>query len=103
MEDFRIASGLVINPKNDNNVTICQHDIIFHFFRGCYFSLVKFSYCSKFHASVITGSGVMTIFVYKELTRHLESEITLSQFCLMSRDWNELEISYLARISSVKT
>ena len=75
---FRIAFGLAINLKNDNNVTICQRDIIFHFFWGCYFSLVKFSYCSKFHANVITGSGVMTIFVYKGLTRHLESEITLS-------------------------
>ena len=31
-------------------------------------SLVKFSYWSKFHVNIITGSGVMTIFFYKGLT-----------------------------------
>ena len=35
-------------------------------------SLVKFSYWSKFHVNTITGSGVMTISFYKELTRKLE-------------------------------
>ena len=35
-------------------------------------SLVKFSYCSKFHANIITGSGVMTVFFYKGLTRNPE-------------------------------
>ena len=32
----------------------------------------KFSYWSKFHLNIITGSGVLTIFFYKELTRHPE-------------------------------
>ena len=31
-------------------------------------SFVKFSYWSKFHVNIMTGSGVMTIFFYKELT-----------------------------------
>ena len=35
-------------------------------------SLVKFSYWSKIHVNIITGSGVMTIFFYKRLTRNLE-------------------------------
>ena len=35
-------------------------------------SLVKFSYWSKFHVSIITGSGVMTISFYKGLTRNPE-------------------------------
>ena len=34
--------------------------------------LVKLSYWFKFHANIITGSGVMTIFVYKGLTRNPE-------------------------------
>ena len=36
-------------------------------------SLVKFSYWSNFHANIMTGSGVMTIFLYKELTRNRET------------------------------
>ena len=32
--------------------------------------LVKFRYWFKFHVSIITSSGVMTIFVYKRLTRN---------------------------------
>ena len=33
-------------------------------------SLVKFSYWSKFHANIITGSGIMAILFYKGLTRN---------------------------------
>ena len=33
-----------------------------------------FSYWSKFHVNIITGSRVVTIFLYKELTRNLEIE-----------------------------
>ena len=35
-------------------------------------SLVTFSYWSKFHINIITGSGVMTISFYKGLTRNPE-------------------------------
>ena len=35
-------------------------------------SLVKFSFWSKFLVNIMTGSGVMRIFVYKELTRNPE-------------------------------
>ena len=42
------------------------------FFWHCFVSLVKFSYWSKFHVNTITGSGVMTIFFYKGLTRNPE-------------------------------
>ena len=38
--------------------------------------VVKFSYWSKFHANIITASGVITILVYKGLTRNLEIENT---------------------------
>ena len=42
------------------------------FFWRCRVSLVKFSYWSKFYVNIMTGSGVMTIFIYKELTRNPE-------------------------------
>ena len=41
-------SELVINRKNDNDVSICQHDIIINFFWCCFVPLVKLSYWSKF-------------------------------------------------------
>ena len=37
-----------------------------------FLTLVKFSYWSKFHVNIITGSGVMTTFVCKGLTRDAE-------------------------------
>ena len=41
-------------------------------FWRCFVSLIKFSYWSKFHVNIITGSGVITIFFYKGLTRNPE-------------------------------
>ena len=35
------------------------------FFLGCCVFFVKFTYWSKFCVNIITGSGVMNIFVYK--------------------------------------
>ena len=57
------------NPKNDNHVTIFRHDVNVNFLWRCF---VKFSYWSKFHLNIITGSGIMIIFFYKELTRYPE-------------------------------
>ena len=57
------------NPKNDNDVTISRHDAIVKMFWRYFVSLVKFSYWSKFHFNILTGSGIMTIFFYKGLTR----------------------------------
>ena len=37
-----------------------------------------FSYRSKFHVNIITGSGVMIIFFYKGLTRNPEIRNTQS-------------------------
>ena len=65
-------SRLALNWKTDNVVTSFWHDIIVKMFWHWRVSLVNFSYWSKFHVSIITGSGVMTIFAYKGLTRNLE-------------------------------
>ena len=66
---------LAINRKEDNDVAICRHEIIISFFLmlPCF----NFSYWSKFHVNNMIGSGIMTIFVYKELTRNPEIKNTL--------------------------
>ena len=66
------CSKLVTNPKNDNNVTVFRHDVNVKLFWRCFVFLVKFSYQSKFHVNIISGSGIMTIFFYKGLTRNPE-------------------------------
>ena len=71
------CSKLAKNPKNDNDVTIFRHDVNVKFFWRCFVSLVKFSYWSKFHVNIITGSGIITIFFYKGLTRNPEIRNTL--------------------------
>ena len=59
------GSKLVKNQKFHNDITIFWHDINVKFFWRWRVSLIKFSYWFKFHINVITGSGVMAIFVYK--------------------------------------
>ena len=66
------SSKMAKNRKNENDVIICWHDITIKFFWCYFFCFVKFSYWSKFNGNIITGSGVMTIFFYKGLTRNLE-------------------------------
>ena len=56
-----------------------------HFFQRCFLALVKFSYCSKFHINIISGSGVMTTFFYKGLTRN--PEIGNTPVWLLSNIW----------------
>ena len=88
--------------KNDTDVTIFRHDVIVKFFWCSFVSLIKFSYWSKFHVNVITGSGVMTIFFYKELTRNPQIGIPPPEFCPISGDQGELGIPNLVRISPIK-
>ena len=64
------CSELAKNPKNDNDVTTSRHDVIVELFRRGFVSLITFSYWSKSHVNIITGSGIMTIFFYKGLTRN---------------------------------
>ena len=78
------CSKLAVNQKNQN-VTISQHNIIISFFQDCFISLVKFSYWSKFHVNIITGSGVRTILFCKGLTRNLELKNILA--CVFPNIW----------------
>ena len=70
-------SKLARNLKNDNDVTIFRHIVNVIFFRHCFVYPVKFSYWSNFLVNIITGSGIMTVFFYKGLTRNPEIRNTL--------------------------
>ena len=96
------CSKLAKNPKNDNDVTIFRHDVNVKFFWRCFVSLVKFSYWSKFHVNIITGSEIITIFFYKRLTRNPEIGNTPVWVLPISGDWGKLWIPYLAQMSPIK-
>ena len=58
--------GKVIGTSQFTNMTLLP------IFLCCCIFVVKFNYCSKFHFNIITGSGVIAIFVYKILIKNLE-------------------------------
>ena len=88
------CSKLTVNWKNGNDVTNLRHDVIVKVFKGCFDSLVKFSYLSKFHVSIITGSGVMIISFCKGLTRN--SEIRNTPVWVLPKIWR------LGRVKNTK-
>ena len=57
---------------NISNVIMSQYTDIVKFFSSCRVSLVKFRSWSKFHVNAIASSRVMTIFLYKGLTKNPE-------------------------------
>ena len=59
---FEVGGGRLLSPT-------WPHCLIFW---RCIVSLVKFSYWSKFHVNIFTGSGVMTISFYEASTRNSE-------------------------------
>ena len=97
------GSRLAVDWKNCNNVTIFWNDVIAKFSSRCFISLVKFSYWSKFHFNIITGSGVMQLPFISDWPEIRKSEIPPSEFCLISTDWSELRIPNLARTSLRKS
>ena len=78
--------------KNDNDVTICRHDVIVKIFWCCFVSLIKFSYCSKIHVNIDVGSGVMTDFFMRNSLEIWKLEKLLPEFCPISGDWGKLGI-----------
>ena len=97
---FRMAANWPQIEKN-NDVTICRYDVCRHFFWSCRVFLVRFSYWSKFHVNIMTGYGVMTIFVYKGLTR--SPEIGNIHVWVLSNIWRLLRIPKLVRMSLIKS
>ena len=92
------CSKLAMNRKNDNNVIISRHDVIFNFLDVLFFWL-----------SLVTGPSFMSISSLVPELWHLsfirdwpeirKSEIPTSEFCPISWDWGKLRIPYLARMS----
>ena len=62
---FYIESG--INRKNVDDDIICRYGVIVNFFSGLITGPT-----SQFYNNIITGSGIVTIFVYNGLTRNPE-------------------------------
>ena len=71
-------------------------------FLTLFVSLVRFSYWSKFHVNIITGSGVMTIFFIRNWPEIRKAEIPTSEFCPISGDWGQWGIPNIARTSLIK-
>ena len=79
------CSKLAINRINDNDDTIFWHAFVIKFLSCCRVYLVKFSYWSKFHVSIITGFRIMTIFLYKGLNRN--PEIGNTSLWVLANTW----------------
>ena len=95
------CSKLAKNHKNDTGVTIFRHDVNVNFFSDFFVSLVKFSYWSKFHVNIITGSGIMTIFFYKGLTRNPEIGNTpVWVFPNIWRLWRVMDTTFGTNVSN---
>ena len=62
----------------DNDFTFFWHGVTVKFVSGSFISLVMFSYRSKFHVNIITGSGVLTIYFSKRLNTNPERGNTLA-------------------------
>ena len=89
---------LTINWEYNNDVTICRHDVIVRNFWRCRVFLVKFSYWSKFHVSIVTGSGVMKI-SWKFPGNRKHSHLSFAQYL---KAGGELGIPNLVWISLMK-
>ena len=85
---------------NNSRIRICQHDIIVKTFLRCRVSLVIFSYSSKFYFNIITGSGFMSILVYKALTRN--PEISLDWVGPLSKLWRVWDAKFGRNVSNWK-
>ena len=85
------CSKLAINQKNDSDVIIFCHDVIVIFW-CCFVCLFKYSYWSKFHVNIITGSRVMTNFYYKGLTRN--PEIGNTTVWVLSNIWRLVRVRH---------
>ena len=96
------CSKLAKNPKKDNDAIIFRHDVNVNFFKGCFVSLVKFSYWSKSHVNTITGSGIWQLSFIRDWSEIRKSEIPTSEFFPISGEWGELWIPNLARMSLIE-
>ena len=78
------------------------HEVIVKFLWLCFFSLVKFSYWSRFHVNIITGSELWQFLFIRDSPEIRKSKKTPSEFCPISGDWGEWRIPNLAWTSLIK-
>ena len=69
---FQTAPTWLYSEKMPMASQFSDMTLSLNFFLRCFIFLVKFSFWSKFHVNIFTGSGVMTISFYKILTRNPE-------------------------------
>ena len=98
------CSKLAKNKENDNDVTICWHDVSSNFFDVVLLLL----------SGLITGPSFMSIlwlvlesrsfsFIRDQKSPEIRKlEISLYTFCAIFGDWDKLEIPNLARMSLMK-
>ena len=71
-------------------------------FLHCRVSILRFSYWSKFHVNIITGSRVFQISFIKDWSEIRKSEISRSEFYPISGDGGELGKPDSAQMSLMK-
>ena len=104
VRDFLVLFLVFVREKvtvDENDVLQTMRlkfDVIIQLFWRCFVSFVKFSYWFKFHVNIITGSGAMTIFFYKGLSKNLEIRNNRQ----ISADWGKLGVPNLSRMSQRK-
>ena len=67
-----MASRLLQISHELEKYIICQQDFVFNFFKVAVLYLSRLVTGSSFHVNIITGSRIMTIFVYEGMTRNPE-------------------------------
>ena len=97
---FRIAPK---SRKNDNGVTICQHDVkVKSFLTLFYFFLSGLITGPSFTSISLLILELWQFSFIRDWPEIRKSEIPLSEFCATYEDWSELGIPKLARISLMK-
>ena len=96
---FLDGSKLARNRKNDNDIKNCRHDVIVNFFWHCFNFPVKFIYWSKSPQYHHWFSSYEIVFI-RDWQKIRLSEITPSEFCRISRDWDELWIPKATNVSN---
>ena len=96
-------SKLIINWKNNNDVTIFRHDVIVKFFDVVLFLLRSLVTSPSFMS---VSSLVLELWHFsfiRDWPEIWKSEIPHSEFCPISGDWGKLGIPNLAQMSLIKS
>ena len=96
------CSKLAIKWKNNNDVTICRHDIIVKYCWCCFVFLVSLVTGPSFKSISSLVLELWQFSFIRDWPEIRKSDITPSEFCPISGDRGELEILNFARMSLIK-